>query len=43
MIDNRIAGLQSHNRDEELFLEQEKMVAEKCSFVLKFFNNSFGS
>mgnify|MGYP006916045393 CR=1 FL=1 len=35
MIDNRIAGLQSHNRDEELFLEQEKMVAEKCSFVLK--------
>lgn len=35
MIDVRMVNLQLHNREEELFCEQEKIISEKGSFVLE--------
>ena len=35
MIDNRMINLQLHNREDELFSEQENVLAEKSSLVLE--------
>ena len=35
MIDVRMVNLHLQNREEELFWEQEKIISEKCSFVLE--------